>query len=122
VTLVAVDAVVDVPAHTLVILICLALGMAIGALENGIIVRIDMARRTHSIGVAMIRRKWRVLRVIKRGVEPIRRVVAGLARSREELRLRGMSRVRSVVVIGLVAPDARRRQRRVVVVYMTIRA
>jgi hypothetical protein len=70
----------------------------------------------------MARREWRVLRVIKRGAGPCGRVVAVLARRREELRLRFVARIRRVVVVGLMAADTRRRQSRVVVVDMTIGA
>ena len=96
--------------------------MAIGALENRIIVRIRMACRTDSIGVAMGDREWRVLRVIERRVQPVRGAVAVLASGREKLRLRRMPRIRRVVVVGLVAADASRRQRGVVVVDVAIRA
>ena len=53
---------------------------------------------------------------------PGRRVVAGLARGREKLRLRGMPRIRRVVVIRLMAADAGRGQRRVIIVDVAVGA
>ena len=96
--------------------------MATGALEDRVVVRIGVARGAHVVGVAVIRRERRVLRVIERRARPGRRVVAGLAGGREELRLRRVARIRRVVVIRLMAADAGRRQRRVVVVDVAISA
>jgi len=62
--------------------------MAARALEDGIVVRVDMARRANVIGAAMVGWELRVLCVIERGAGPRRRVVAVLARGGEELRLR----------------------------------
>lgn len=58
--------------------------------------------------------------MIKRRTRPCAGGVTGLARGREKLRLRGVARVRCVVVIGLVTADAGRRQRRVVAVDMAV--
>ena len=96
--------------------------MATGALEDGIVVRVGVAGGAHVVGIAVIGRERRVLRVVEGGARPGRRVVTVLARRREELRLRRVSRVRRVVVIGLVAADAGRRQRRVVVVDVAVGA
>lgn len=92
------------------------------ALEDGVVVRIRMARGAHVVGIAVTGRELRVLPVIERGSGPSRCVVAGLARGREKLWLRRVSWIRCVVVILLVAPNAVRRQRRVVVVHVAIAA
>ena len=80
--------------------------VATRALENGVVVRVCMARRAHVVRVAMARRERRVLRVIERRSRPGCRVVAALACRWEELLLRRVSRVRRVVVVGLVAANA----------------
>ena len=120
--LVAIHAVVNVSADALVILIGLALGVTVGALEDGIVVRIDMAGRTHAVGIPVIGGELRVLRVIESRVQPARRRMARLAGGWDELRLRRVSRVRGVVVIRLVATNAGRRQSGVVVVDVAVRA
>jgi len=123
VTLIAVDAVVDVSRHVLVLeIIRVVAAVAARALEHGVIVRVDVASRADVVGPTVVRRKLRVLRVIERGAGPCRCVVAGLARGREELRLRRMARVCRVVVVRLVAANARRRQGRVIVVDVAIAA
>ena len=122
-TLITIDAVVDVSRHLVVMeIVCIISPMTAGALEYRVIVRIRMTRRAHTIGVAVRCRELRVLRVVEASPRPCGRVVAGLARGREELRLRRMARVRSVVVIGLMAANARDRQCRVVIVDVTIGA
>jgi len=63
-----------------------------------------------------------VLRMIERGSRPRSRVVAVLARRWEKLRLGFVARIRAVVVVSLVAADALRGQRTVVVVNVTIGA
>jgi len=120
--LVAVHTVVDISIDALVVLVRLRFRVAIGALENRVVIRIRMARCAHPIRVAMVDRERRVLRVIERRVQPVRGAMTVLACRREELRLPCMPRIRRVVVVGLVAADARRRQRGVVVVDMTVRA
>ena len=60
--------------------------------------------------------------MVERRSRPGGRGVAGLARSREELRLRLVARVRGVVVIGLMAADTRDWQGRVVAVHVAVRA
>jgi len=63
-----------------------------------------------------------VLRMIEACIQPCRSAVAVLTSCREELWLRGVSRIRRLVVIRLVATDAGCRQRRVIVIHMAIRA
>lgn len=81
-----------------------------------------MAGRADAAGVAVSDWERRVLRVIERCTRPGGGVVAVLASRREKLRLRRVARVGGVVVVSLMAPDAGRGQRRVVVVYMAIAA
>ena len=120
--LVAIDAVVDVPRHILVMEVGgVVSAMASRALEHRVVVGIRMASRANPVRIAVIHGELRVLRVIKRSAGPCRRVVAGLAGSREELRLCRVSRIRRVLVIGLVAAIARCRQRGVITVHMAIR-
>ena len=80
-----------------------------------------MARGAHTVGVAVIDREIRVLRMVERGASPGRRRMAGRARRREERGLRRVARIGRVVVIGLMAADAGRRQCRVVAVYVAQR-
>ena len=120
-TLVTVDAVVDVPRHVVVLeIIRVIAAMTSGALEDGIVVRVGVAGRAHIAGVAMAGREWRVLRVVKGGAAPGCGVVAVLAGRGEELRLCRVARIRGVVVVRLVAPDAGCGQRRVIVVDMAV--
>ena len=122
--LITINAVVDIPRHALVTRIHSGLRVivAIGALEDGVVVRINVARQAYVIRTAVTRRELRVLRVIERGPGPRRRVVAGRARGREELRLRFVAWVRRIVVVRLMAADARDGQRRVIVVDVAVRA
>ena len=80
--------------------------MAICTLEDRVIIRICMARSTHTVRVAVVDRKRRVLRVVEGCVLPVRGVMAVLARRREKLRLGRVPRVGRVVVVGLVAVNA----------------
>ena len=120
--LVAVHAVVYVSADALVILVGLILGVAVRALKDGIIIRIDVAGRAHAIRVAVISWELRVLGMVEGRIQPARRGVASLASGREELRLCRVSRIRGAVVIGLMAADASCRQGRVIVVDVTVHA
>ena len=123
VTLITVDAVVDVSRNVVVVeVVRVIVAVASRALEYRVVIGIDVAGRAHTVGIAVTGRELRVLRVIERCTSPRGRVVAGLARSREELRLRRMSRTGRVVVIGLMAANARGRQRRVIVVDVAIGA
>src|SRR5438876_8562455 len=81
-----------------------------------------MARGANTVRISVIDREWGVLRVIESRLQPVGRVVTGLASGGEELRLCCMSRVRGCVVIGLVAPYAISRQRGVVVVDVAVGA
>lgn len=122
-TLVTVNAVVDVARHLLVLeIVGVVPAVASRALEHRIVIRVRMARGANIVRVTVAGWEWRVLRVVKRRVGPCRRVVASLARCREELRLRRVSRICRVVVIGLVAAKARRGQRCVIVVYVAVGA
>ena len=121
-TLVAVHAVVHVALDALVVRIRLRFRMAVRALENRVVIRVRVARRTDSIRVAVVDRELRVLGVIEGRVQPARRAVTVRTRHREELRLRCVPRIRRVVVVGLVATDARRRQRGVVAVDVAVDA
>ena len=122
-TLVAVDAVVDISRHIVVLeVIRVIAAMASRALEDGVIVGVDMAGRAHTAGVAVARRKLRVLRMVKGRPRPSCGVVAILASGREELRLRGVAGVRGVVVVGLVTADAGRGQGRVIAVDVAVGA
>lgn len=94
--------------------------VATRALEDRVVIRVGMAGGTHSPGVTVTGWELRVLRVVERGSRPGCRVVAGLARSGEELRLCLVSRIRGVVVVRLVAAKACRWQCRVVVVHMAV--
>ncbi len=121
VTLITVDAVVNVPVHIRVAeIVCIIAAMASGALENGIVVGVDVARRAHAVRVAVRDRELRVLRMVEGGVGPSRRRMASRARRREELRLSRVARIGGVVVIGLMATDASCRQRGVVAVDVAI--
>src|SRR6476646_9118049 len=81
-----------------------------------------MAGGAYVVSASMAGWEWRVLGVIECRSRPGSRGVASLARSREELGLRLVARVRGVVVIRLVAADTRDRQSRVVPVYVAVRA
>ena len=121
--LVTVDAVVHIPVHVVVLeIIRVIAAMTSGALEDGVVVRIGVAGRAHIAGIAMAGRESCVLRVIEGRTRPGRRVVAGRAGGREELRLRGVAGVGGVVVIGLMAADTGRGQRRVVAVDVAVGA
>jgi len=69
--LVAIDAVVDVSRHTLVMEVGgIVPAMASRTLENRIVVGIRVAGRAHIIGAAVIGGESRVLRVIEGGPSP----------------------------------------------------
>ena len=107
--LIAVNAVVHIPVYVRVLeVVGVVAAMAGRALEYRVVVRIRMARGTNAVGVAMVNRELRVLRVIERGTSPGGRGMAGRAGGREELRLRGVAGIRGVVVIGLMAADTGR--------------
>ncbi len=123
VTLITVDAVVDVARHVVVLEVrWVVIPVTAGALEHGVVIGIRVARRTNVVRISVGRRELRVLRVVESRPGPGRRVVAVLTGGREKLWLRGMAGIRCVVVIGLMTADAGRRQRGVVVVYVAIGA
>ena len=121
--LVAVDAVVDISRHVVVLeVVSVVSAMAAGALENGVVVRVDMAGRANVVRTAMRGREGRVLRVIEECAGPGGCVVAVLACGWKELWLRGVAGIRGFVVIGLVAADADGWQGCVIVVHVAIGA
>jgi hypothetical protein len=123
VTLVAVDAVVDISVDLLVVEVTrVVAAVAARALEYRVVAGINVAGSANAVGVAMVDRELGVLRVIEGRARPSRGVVAVLARGRKELRLRGVAWTGCVVVVRLMATDAREWQRRVVVVDMAVRA
>src|SRR5438477_4078191 len=83
-TLVTIDAVVDVALHALVIWIGLSRRVAIRALEYRVVIRIGVARGADVVRVAVTGGELRVLRVIECGARPGSRVVAVLACGGEE--------------------------------------
>ena len=92
--LIAVDAVVDVPRHPLVLEVCrIVAAMAAGALEDRVVVGIDMAGLADAIGIAMVDGEPRVLTVVKSRTAPGGGVVAILARCWKELWLCRVTRV-----------------------------
>ena len=121
--LIAIDAVVNVAVYLLVIeVVRVVATVATRALENGIVIGIDVTGRADVVGSAVAGRERRVLRVIEGRSSPGGRVVAVLACRREELRLRRMAWVSRVVVIGLMTSDARSRQRGEVIVHVAVAA
>ena len=119
--LIAVNAVVDIARHVIMLeIVWVVIPVASGALKHRIVIRVDMARRTHVVGIAMARRELRVLGVVEAGVRPTRCVVAVLARRWEKLLLRLVPRIRGVLIIRLMTAIAIRRQGGVVVVDVAI--
>ena len=121
VALVAVHAVIDVAVDLRVVeIVRVVATMALCALEDRIVVRIRMARGAHAVRVAVSDREARVLRVVEVRRSPRGSRVAGRTlRRREERGLCRMPRIRRVVVIRLMAANARERQCCVVVVHVT---
>jgi len=123
VALVTIDAVVHIPIHVAVMEVSgVVAAVASRALEYRVVVRIRMARGANAVGVAMVNRELRVLRVIERRTRPGGRGVASRAGGREERRLRGVAGIRGVVVVGLMAADTGRGQRGVVAVDVAVSA
>jgi hypothetical protein len=112
--LVAIRAVVNVVAHTVMIRIGLALGMATRASKYGVVGWVGVTGGAHAIGSAMVRRKPGVIEG-----RPLPRSggVTGLA-GRGEVRRR-MVRIGRGLIVSFVAGIAVRRDRGVVVVYVT---
>jgi len=117
--LVTVRAVVNVPIHALVILVGLVLVrmlMATQAREHQIVLGIRVARVAGRRPAVRLRE----VRVIEHRAQPTGRAVARLAGGRETRC--GVSRIRRVVVIRLVATDARCIRNVVVVIDVALRA
>lgn len=112
--LVAVDAVVHVPADTLVLRISICFRVAVGTGEYRVIVGIGVAGRAHTVSVPMVNREVGMVPV---GRDPRRGVMASGAGGRKSGRR--VVRIGRSGVIGLVARVAVRRQGRVIVVYVT---
>ena len=115
--LITVVAVVNVPAHALVVRIGLALGVAVRAREHQIIGRVRMAGGTDAIGPAVICREPGV---VEDCAEPGTGVVASLACGRETSR--GVVRIVRRLIVRLMAAITGGRQRGVVVVHVALRA
>ena len=121
--LVTIDAVVHIPVDVWVEEVgCVITAMTARALEYGIVVRVRVAHRANTTRGVVGVRGWelRVLGVIERRTRPGGRVVAVLARGREELWLRRVAGVGGVVVISLMAADTGRRHRGVVAVDVAV--
>lgn len=113
--LVTIHAVVDVSTNTRVIRIRGRLGMTIGALENGVVTRIGVAGRAHSVGAPV---GHRPPRVIESGSSPSGCRVAGCAGRCEHRWRSRVDRIRGREVVRLVAAVAIGGQGRVVVIHM----
>ena len=120
-TLIAINAVIDISWIALVPRIGLGLGMAICALENRVVVRIRMTDRAHSVSgvVSMVHGEPRV---VERCPRPCSCVVASSTGGCENSWRSAMHRVRRGIVIRFVAAVAVRRKRGIVVIYVTTRA
>jgi len=119
--LITIRAVVNVPADSAVVGIRLRFAMTIRALENRIVVGVDVAGRAHAVRIAVIDGERSVLHVVERGLHPIGRVVTTDAGSREELRLRCVPGIAGGHVVRFMASIAVGRQSRVIVVDVAVR-
>src|ERR1019366_2039073 len=115
--LVAIDAVVDIPANPLVILVGFALGMAIGTCKDGIIVRIGVTSGTNAARAAVVHIPPGM---VEGGIEPGVGVVTRLA-CRREMR-GGMVGVGRFVIVGRMARIAKGGSDVVVAIDVAIRA
>ncbi len=116
-TLIAIHAVVNIPADAGMPEIGrVPAPMALGTLEDHVVRGINMARRTHAVGPAMIHGE---IGMVEHSAGPGRGCVAGRTGCREP----GcrVSRIRCAIVICRVATDASDRQRRVVIVHVAAR-
>ena len=110
-TLITIDAVVDITANALVPRVGIGLGVAVGTSKGRVIVRVRVAGRAHAIRPPVVHREVGVIEVRR---DPRRGVVAGGAGSGEA---RGhVVRIRGSVVVDLMARIAVGRQRGVVIV------
>ena len=115
--LVTIHAVVHIAVNVAMIVVGVRLGVAVRALEDAVIGRICMTRRTDSIGVTVIHGEPRV---IESGSQPARGRVASGARGRESCR--HVVRIVRALIIHLVTAKAVGRHRGVVVVHVATRA
>lgn len=121
--LIAVDAVVDVARHAFVLeIVGIISAMTSSALEDRVVIRIGVASGADVVGIPVTGRELGVLRVVERRVCPGTGVVAVLAGSREELRLRRVAGIRGLVVVALMATDTGCRQCGVVIVDVAVGA
>ena len=111
--LVAIRAVIHIAAYTLMFRICLRLRVAARTRENRVVGRIRVASSANSSGISVV--NWKE-GVVERRSRPRGCGVAGLAGSWETRR--GVIRVGSGLVIGLMARETVGRNRRVVVVHV----
>lgn len=114
---VAIHTVVDIPANTLVPVVRLCFRMAVGALENAVIVWIGVAHRADAVGSAVIHVEPGV---VESSIQPARGGVTGGAGG-WETHGHMIRTVRGRVVL-LMTPVAVGGKRRVVVVYVATRA
>ena len=103
VALVAVHAVIDIPADALMDLVRLALGVAVRTLKDGVVIRVRVARGAHSICPAVIDIPPGM---VEHGAAPAVRVVTGVAGRGEACRL--VVRICCAVVVGRVTGIAER--------------
>jgi len=115
--LIAIRAVIDIAADTLMVRVGLALSVTVRTLEHRVIVGIGMASRTDACGSAMVRREPGV---VEGGSKPARRGVTGLAGRREACRY--VIGIRSALIDAFVARVAIGRNAGVVVVDVTVGA
>ena len=121
--LIAVVAVVHIPVNLRVLeVVRVIASVAPRALEDTVVVGIGVAGRAHIARTAVACRERRVLRMVERCIQPAGGVVAVLARSGKELRLRRMARIGRGVVIILMASNAGGWQSRVIAVEVAIGA
>ena len=120
--LVAIHAVVDISIYSAVVGIRLRFAVAVRALEYRIIIGVDVARRAHTVGIAVVDGERSVLNMIECSLHPIRRVVTRGTSGREELRLCCVAGIARGHVIRLMAAIAVGRKRGVIVVDVTIGA
>jgi len=112
--LVAVHAVVYIAADVPMIAIGVGLGVAVRALEDGVVRRIGVTRRTYAICIAVIHREPRV---IESRAQPTSGGVTGGTSGRESSR--HVIRIVRRLVVRLVAAETVGGNRSVVVVHMT---
>jgi len=118
VTLVAINAVVDVAAYTLMVLIGGSLGVAVRALEDSVVAGIGVARCTDPICPTVLGVEPGM--VEDRACPPGNHLVAGLAGGWESCRY--VVRIVRGLVLGFVTRVAIARNRGVVVIHMATRA